>query len=215
MIRATREDPRPSCRQGRDCRLCGMAALLAAAPVSSAVAASANMYLADTDALDESELGELRGTFNVGNFEMFFAVEVRSIIEGAGDLAGMVTKLNFDANGKISSVNTEVFGNGTTSESGTPSQSAGDTATLPVGTNLQSDQFQAIIGDAQTRVIHRISRRGLDTITQNTRDNVQVVQDTQIDVFIPNFDQVVGTFGSSRLMSNIGRDSSLLGLGGN
>lgn len=166
------------------------------------------MVLADTDRLADEELGELRGTFNVGSFEMFFAVQVRSVIQGAGDLSGMVTRLDFDANGKISSVDSALFGDASASGS-----QSGNTVSVPLGTGLQADQVQALIGDAQTHVIHRISRDGFDTITQNTRDNVQVAQDTQIDVFIPNFDQVVGTFGSSRLMSNIGRDTSILGLG--
>jgi hypothetical protein len=213
--------------------LLGTTALCGAAPAMAASDGDV-LDLSGLERVTDTSLGDLRGGFRVGAFDISFGVNVTTSVNGQEILQTSFNVLNpgqivpgtttiLGGNGNVN-FNAATFGG--QGGAGQPAAPVGTTATgngagqaaaggggamggfqpasaapLPTDeagaansggwTFTQTDGgVQAVSADFATTIMHEISSAMTNTTITNSADNQRIANDTQLDLFINNFETV-------------------------
>lgn len=150
---------------------------------------------AGIEPLDLAELGESRGGMMINGIPINFAVVISTTVEGAVS-QGLQTLLTVNDQGGLGSAVTTAIG----TESGTTVTANTDgsiTMNLPTGTTI----------------IHQVLADQITAMIANTTSNVELKQQTQVNVDLPGFQALTQTWYGNNRAAQMGVDAAMSGLG--
>jgi hypothetical protein len=157
----------------------------------------------DVEVMDDAEMEDLRGGFNVGGIEIGFGAVVTSTLNG---VPVMTTQLTVTDAGSIVE---QTMNAGQTLGSLTTEQLAALGLAAFAG-------MEGVIIDGEggiTAFVHNITNGTLQNILVNTASGQDIEQDVDITLTLPGFDAIQGEFAMERFGMQISDDLQSIAIG--
>lgn len=171
-----------------------VAAALAALPNSAYARVGDNDPFAAFEALDNAQMGGLRGGMVIGGIPVDFAVVIRSTVEGALAANGLQTTIAVNDQGGVGSVNTTTIG------------------TQGVASNTDGGMSLSLDGGA-TAILHQVIDGQIQAMLANSADARNISHQTQINVTMPGFESMAQTHFAYSHTASRTSDALMVALG--
>lgn len=170
------------------------AALMAAAALPAAAALAPDDPFTGLETVGRAELGDMRGGMMINGIPVDFAVVIRTTVEGALAANGLETTLTVNDAGGLAGATTQAIGSEATMTGG----GLGVTMTLAGG---------------GTSILHQVRNGQIQALVSNSADAMTISHQTQVNVTMPNINQLSQTYFAHAHASQLNRDSVFVGLG--